>query len=125
MVYVRLCRQNLDPTPSVSPVPDPTAELLAVYNKYPNLDAHQPFDAAVLQRHFDQVISVFAKHMTDEIETLSKDKIVQVGQKEYEAINKRLIAKLQSYGPEWFLCIAFGEFSPGFTMSNLQELPGL
>lgn len=111
MLYVRFCRQNLIPTPSPSPVPEPTADLLAAYDKYPNLDAKQPFDPKALRSHLDEVILVFGEHMTDEIETLSKDKISLVGEKEYAAIDGRLKAKLQAYGPEWFLCIAFGQYS--------------
>lgn len=112
MLYVRFCRQNLSPTPQVSPVPQPTGDLLAVYEKYTNLNDALPFDPKALREHLGPVIPVFAKHMTDEIETLSKEKIAQVGQKEYGAIDGRLRVKLQAYGPEWFLCIVFGQSFP-------------
>ena len=121
MLYVRFVRQNLSPAPPVSPVPEPTQDLLAIYQKYHNLNDALPFDAEALRKHLDQVIPVFAKHMTDEIETLNKDKIAQVGRKEYAAIDGRLKARLQAYGPEWFLCIAFGQSHLPTSLDNRKE----
>jgi hypothetical protein len=108
MLYVRLCRQNLVSTPPISPVPEPTADLLLAYNQYPNLDAERPFEPKLFRKHLDEILEVFAEHMTGEIETLSKDKIAQVGEKQYLEVNGRVAAKLKAYGPEWFLCLAFG-----------------
>lgn len=112
MVYVRLVRQNLSPTPSVSPVPGPTEDLLAVFERHHNLDATCPFEPKALRKHFDQIISVFAKHMTDELQTLTKEKVAQIGEMEYAAIDKRLRDMLRAHGPEWFLCITFGQYLP-------------
>jgi len=110
MIYLRLCRQNLQPTPSNSPVPEPTADLIAIYEKYPELDAKPGFNPKVFRQHLDKVILVFGKHMVDEIYTLSKDKVEQVGEAEYKKIAAGLQEKLKAYGPEWFLCSAVGMY---------------
>lgn len=83
--------------------------MLSAYDKFPALNAKKPFHSKLFKGHLDLVISVFGKHMTDEIETLASEKVALVGQKEYEAIDEGVGARLRSYGPEWFLCIAFGE----------------
>lgn len=120
MLYVRFCRDNLKPTPSTSPVPEPTADLLAAYDQFPSLNAQKPFSPKVLQHHLDQIISVFGKHMTEELDTLTKDKIAQVGEKEYATIDGQLRDKLKAYGPDWFLCIAIGKHYPTSMLSYLD-----
>lgn len=121
MIYVRLCRQNLEPAPSQSPVPEPTVELTAAYDKYPNLDAKQPFDPKVLRQHLDSVVACFGKHMTTELDTLSRETIEQVGEQQYAAIDNQVKKRLQSYGPEWFLCIAVGERASRSTRNTKRE----
>ena len=110
MLYVRYCRQNLKPTPPPSPVPEPSQELIDVYDKYPNLDANAPFNPKVFRTHLDQVFEQFGKHMVDEIETLSKENIEKIGEKNLERINVGLKEVLMAHGPEWFLCSTCCEF---------------
>lgn len=90
---------------------------MAIYEKYPELDAKPGFNPKVFRQHLDKVILVFGKHMVDEIYTLNKDKVEQVGEAEYKNIAAGLQEKLKAYGPEWFLCSAVG-------MSRFKGRPG-
>jgi len=113
MLYVRYCRQNLTPTPAPSPIPEPSPALVAIYDKYPLLDATKPFDHQVFRKHLDEIIVIFGQHMVDEIETLRQDKVEQIGEKNLVEINAGIQKVLMAYGPEWFLCPAYGEFPDG------------
>lgn len=113
MLYVRYCRQNLTPTPASSPIPEPSPALVAIYDKYPLLDATKPFDSQVFRKHLDEIIVIFGQHMVDEIETLRQDKIEQIGEKNLTEINAGIQKVLMAYGPEWFLCPAYGRSRGG------------
>ena len=63
------------------PSPEPSQELIAVYNKYPNLDANAPFNPKVFKTHLDEVFENFGRHMVDEIKTLNKENIEKIGEK--------------------------------------------
>lgn len=120
MVYVRFCRQNLLPIPPVSPVPAPSSDLVAVLENFPTLDATKPFDPAAIRTHLDVIIIPFARHMTDELATLSKENIGLVGKEGYAEIEAKIGAKLRGYGPEWFLCSAFGQSTCEVRGAGLQ-----
>jgi len=104
MLYVRYCRQSLKPTPPLSPVPEPSEELIDVYNKYPNLDARAPFNPKLFRTHLEEVFEQFGRHMVNEIQTLSKENIEKIGKENLERINVGLQEVLKAHGPEWFLC---------------------
>jgi len=110
MLYVRYCRQNLTPTPPPSPVADPSQELIDVYSKYPNLDATATFNPKVFRTHLDEVFEQFGRHMVDEIETLSRQNVEKIGEKNLEKVNVGLKEVLMAHGPEWFLCSTCCEY---------------
>jgi hypothetical protein len=111
MLYVRYCRQYLKPTPPLSPVAEPSQALIAVYDKYPNLDASAHFNPKVFRDHLDGVFEQFGRHMVEEIKTLSKENIEKIGEKNLERINVGLKKVLMDHEPEWFLCSNCCEYS--------------
>jgi len=125
MVYVRYCRQNLEPTPAPSPVSEPVEDLVDAYDKFPNLDADQPFNPKVFRTHLDQVFTEFGQHMVDEIETLSKANVEKIGEKNLNKINEGLQKALMAHGPEWFLCSMCCELSlrPGVGLMCSSWVP--
>ena len=112
-LYLRKCRALLQPTPRPSPIPEPPADVNEIDLGQFGLDPAAGFNPQALRKHMDSWMLALAKHLADEIDTLTPEYIISVGKDNITQINKDVVKHLQSYDPTWFLCSTYCKCSSG------------
>jgi hypothetical protein len=109
-LYLRRCRAALSPAPqpATSPVPAPSQEVEGIdMSAYPTLNSTR-FDPNVLRKHMDTFITPLAAHLTEEIDTLTPEIMLRVGQEGDKLLRAEMQKVMMAYEPSWFLCSVFG-----------------
>lgn len=102
------------------PLPEETSTLDVT--QFPDLNFDGPFSAESLRKHIDSFALPLAKHLSDEIGTVKRQYISQVGKETEDRLHDEAVKHLMKYDPAWFLCFSMAS-ADADTLRALFPLP--